>query len=90
LYWAKDLEQPGGLPAKKGLALAVRVSPHTPVRHLRFLMEECVPMPDTPNELLFSFLSMTVSAKGSVAFFVAAAVSILILAVAARLMPPRF
>jgi low affinity Fe/Cu permease len=52
-------------------------------------MEECVPMPDTPNELLFTFLTMTVSAKGSVAFFVAAAVSVLILAVASRLMPPR-
>jgi hypothetical protein len=47
-------------------------------------------MPDTPNELLFTFLTMTVSAKGSVAFFVAAAVSVLILAVASRLMPPRF
>jgi hypothetical protein len=46
-------------------------------------MEESVP--DTPNELLFSFLGLAVSAKGTVAFFVATAVSMLILAVAWRL-----
>ena len=37
------------------------------------------------NELLFTFLGLAVSAKGSVAFFVAVAVSLLILAVAWRL-----
>jgi hypothetical protein len=46
-------------------------------------MEESVS--DTPNELLFSFLGMALSARGTVAFVVAVAVSILIIAVAWRL-----
>jgi hypothetical protein len=46
-------------------------------------MEESVP--DTPNELLFSFLGMKLSARGVVALVMAAAVSTLILAVAWRL-----
>jgi hypothetical protein len=39
-------------------------------------MEESVP--DTPNELLFSFLGMALTARGAVAFIIAIAVSILI------------
>ena len=41
-------------------------------------------MPDASNELLFSFLGMTLSARGAVASVVAIAVSILIIAVAWR------
>jgi hypothetical protein len=46
-------------------------------------MEESVPR--NPNELLFSFLTLKVSAKGGVAFVMAIAVSTLIFAVAWRL-----
>jgi hypothetical protein len=46
-------------------------------------MEESVP--DTSNELLFSFLGMALTARGAVAFIVAIAVSVLIIAVAWRL-----
>ena len=46
-------------------------------------MEESVP--DASNELLFSFIGLAVSARGTVAFFVAGAVSVLILVVAWRL-----
>lgn len=42
-------------------------------------------MPDTSNELLFSFLGMALTARGAVAFIVAVAVSLLIIAVAWRL-----
>jgi hypothetical protein len=47
------------------------------------LKEESVP--EASNELLFSFIGLAVSARGPVAFFIAAAVSILIVAVAWRL-----
>jgi hypothetical protein len=40
---------------------------------------------DKPNELLFSFLTMKVSASGAVSFVLAVAVSLLILAMAWRL-----
>jgi len=46
-------------------------------------MEESVP--DKPNELLFSFLTLKVAAKGRVSFMIAAAVSLLIVALAWRL-----
>jgi hypothetical protein len=46
-------------------------------------MEESVP--DKPNELAFSFLTLNVSASGAVSFVVAAAVSLLIVAVAWQL-----
>jgi hypothetical protein len=46
-------------------------------------MEDSVP--EAPNELLFSFIGMSLSAKGTVAFVVSVAVSLLILAVAWRL-----
>jgi len=49
-------------------------------------MEKSVP--GKSNELLFSFLTLKVSAKGGVAFIVAAAVSVLIVAVAWRLVMP--
>ena len=42
-------------------------------------------MPDTSNELLFSFFWMALSAKGVVALVMAGAVSVLIIAVAWRL-----
>jgi hypothetical protein len=40
---------------------------------------------DTPNELLFSFLGMALTARGAIAFVMAIAVSILIIAIAWRL-----
>jgi len=46
-------------------------------------MEESVS--DNPNELWFSFLTLTLSARGSVAFLMAIAVSALIFALAWRL-----
>jgi hypothetical protein len=46
-------------------------------------MEESVS--DKPEELLFSFWTLHVSASGSVSFIVAAAVSMLIVAVAWRI-----
>jgi len=42
-------------------------------------------VPDNSNELLFSFLGMALSAKGAVALIVSVAVSLLIIAVAWRL-----
>jgi hypothetical protein len=42
-------------------------------------------VPDNPNELLFSFIGMSLSARGAVAFIVAMAVAVLILATAWRL-----
>lgn len=51
------------------------------------LMEESVV--DNSNELLFSFLGLAVTARGTVSFFVAVAVSLLILAVAWRLVAHR-
>jgi hypothetical protein len=50
-------------------------------------MEESVS--DAPNEVLFSFIGLAVSAKGTVAFLVAMAVSMLNLAVAWRLVVRR-
>jgi hypothetical protein len=46
-------------------------------------MEKSVP--DIPNELLFSFLGMALSAKGVVALVMAGSVSLLIIALAWRL-----
>lgn len=42
-------------------------------------------MPDNSNELLFSFFGMALSAKGAVAYVMAAAVAVLIVAVAWRM-----
>jgi len=42
-------------------------------------------VPDASNELLFSFMSLTLSAKGAVTFLVGAAVDCLIFAIARRL-----
>jgi hypothetical protein len=47
-------------------------------------MEESVTL-DIPNELIFSFFGMALSAKGLVALVMAGAVSVLIIAVAWRL-----
>jgi hypothetical protein len=46
-------------------------------------------MRDKSEELLFSFLSLNVSASGRVAFIVASAVSILIVAIAWRVAKSR-
>jgi hypothetical protein len=55
--------------------------PNTPwVRN--FLKEDSVP--ENPNHLLFSFFGMKLSAEGRIAFMLAAAVSILIIAIAWR------
>jgi hypothetical protein len=40
---------------------------------------------DTPNEVLFSFMTMALQARGPVAFIMAGAVALLIVAVAWRL-----
>jgi hypothetical protein len=45
-------------------------------------MEESVP--NDPNEVLFSFMTLQVSASGKVSFVVAGAVSLMIVAIAWR------
>jgi hypothetical protein len=59
------------------------LSPHTPCQHVDFSMEDSVT--DKSEQVLFSFVGMNISASGQVAFIVAAAVFILIIALAWRL-----
>jgi hypothetical protein len=57
--------------------------PITPVRREEFSMEGSVP--DKPNQMLFSLFGLKVAAQGRITFMLAGAVSLLIVAVAWRL-----
>jgi hypothetical protein len=63
------------------LAPPVRYTLHT-FWERNFFKEDSVP--ENPNHLLFSFFGMKLSAEGRIAFMLAAAVSILIIAIAWR------